>query len=333
MAPLGPGPLPASCLVPWCWTVRGELAGDPPVARAGLRLYRQPLAYRVEDRHALADQPGGDLAEAVGAVEHAHVGAGQPGRRLLDDQRQLVDEQLVERDAVVGRGRLGLDAGALGVRQGEDPDPLGLGLGGLDHLGDQLLLPQLGLLLGQLGLGGDDRALCARLRQRPGLGRLGLRLVHLGLVLRLHDGGFPAELGLLAGRRLLRLRRRLVGLRLRDLGLALDGGVVRRGHGGDVPGPMSSIDWICSESAISPRVAISPFEPSSTSDASFCRSVTISSTVIEPMIERRWPAKIRPVRMDIWSWSDRKRCPALTMDSSSLPTLNAITARTFSAMP
>ncbi len=61
--------------------------------------------------------------------------------------------------------------------------------------------------------------------------------------------------------------------------------------------------------------------------------MTISSTVIEPMIERRCPAKIRPVRIDIWSWSDRKRWPALTMDSSSLPTLNAITARTFSAMP
>ena len=96
---------------------------------------------------------------------------------------------------------------------------------------------------------------------------------------------------------------------------------------------MSSIDWICSESTISPILAISPFDPSSTSVASFCRSVTISSTVSEPMIERRWPAKIRPVRSDIWSWSDRNRCPALTMDSSSLPTLNAITARTFSEMP
>ena len=60
---------------------------------------------------------------------------------------------------------------------------------------------------------------------------------------------------------------------------------------------MSSIDWICSESTISPIVAISALDPSRTSVASFCRSVTISSTVIEPMIERRWPAKIRPVRM------------------------------------
>ena len=57
---------------------------------------------------------------------------------------------------------------------------------------------------------------------------------------------------------------------------------------------MSSIDWICSESTIRPILAISALEPSSTSVASFWRSVTISSTVIEPMIERRWPAKIRP---------------------------------------
>src|SRR5215470_7055079 len=39
---------------------------------------------------------------------------------------------------------------------------------------------------------------------------------------------------------------------------------------------MSSIDWICSESTVRPILAISAFEPSSTSVASFCRSVTIS---------------------------------------------------------
>ena len=93
------------------------------------------------------------------------------------------------------------------------------------------------------------------------------------------------------------------------------------------------MDWICSESTIRPIFSISAFEPSSTSMASFCRSVTISSTVIEPMIDRRWPAKIRPVSKDIWSWSERNRWPALTMLSSSLPTLNAITARTLSEMP
>ena len=96
---------------------------------------------------------------------------------------------------------------------------------------------------------------------------------------------------------------------------------------------MSSIDWICSESTVRPILAISALEPSRTSTASFCRSVTISSTVIEPTIERRCPAKIRPVRVPIWSWSDRNRWPALTMLSSSLPTLNAITARMFTEMP
>ena len=95
----------------------------------------------------------------------------------------------------------------------------------------------------------------------------------------------------------------------------------------------SSIDWIWSESTIRPIFAISVLDVSRTSVASFCRSVTISSTVIDPMMERRWPAKIRPVSTDIWSCSDRKRCPALTMLSVSLPTLNAITARTVSAMP
>src|SRR5215469_17468573 len=79
----------------------GDLAGHhlPVVPAGGGGLPGHPLADRVEDGHALADQPGRDLAEAVGPVEHADVGAGQPGRGLLDDERQLVDEQLVERDA------------------------------------------------------------------------------------------------------------------------------------------------------------------------------------------------------------------------------------------
>lgn len=95
---------------------------------------------------------------------------------------------------------------------------------------------------------------------------------------------------------------------------------------------MSSIDWICSASIVRPIFAISTTEPSRTSVASFCRSVMISSTVIEPTIERRWPEKIRPVSTAICAWSDRNRWPALTMLSVSLPTLNAITARTRSAM-
>jgi len=42
---------------------------------------------------------------------------------------------------------------------------------------------------------------------------------------------------------------------------------------------------------------------------------------------------IRPVSTDIWSWSDRNRCPALTMLPLSLPTLNAMTARTLRLTP
>ena len=93
------------------------------------------------------------------------------------------------------------------------------------------------------------------------------------------------------------------------------------------------MDWICSESTVRPILTISAFEPSRTSLASFWRSVTISSTVIDPMMDRRCPAKMRPVSVDIWSWSDRNRWPALMMLSSSLPTLNAITERTLRVMP
>jgi hypothetical protein len=42
---------------------------------------------------------------------------------------------------------------------------------------------------------------------------------------------------------------------------------------------------------------------------------------------------MRPVSTDICDWSERNRCAALTMDSTSLPTLNAITALTCRAMP
>ena len=96
---------------------------------------------------------------------------------------------------------------------------------------------------------------------------------------------------------------------------------------------MSSIDWIWKASTVRPILAISSFDASRIPSASRWRSVTISSTVIDPTIERRWPAKIRPTRTDICDWSDRNRWPALTMLSVSLPTLNAITARTLSEMP
>ena len=132
--------------------------------------------------------------------------------------------------------RLGLDAHPLRVRLGDDADPLRLGLGRLDHLGDELALAQFRLLAGQFGLGRDDLHLRLRLGERSHLRGLRLRLVDLGLVLCLHHRRLPGVLGLLALGFLLCLGGLLVGLRLRDLRLALDRGVVRGGHGVDVAG-------------------------------------------------------------------------------------------------
>ena len=133
--------------------------------------------------------------------------------------------------------------------------------------------------------------------------------VDLGLVLRLHDGGLPGVLGLLALGDLLRLGGCLVGLRLGDLRLRAGS---RRCAGRPSRRCSRGPCRRSTGSAASRRSGrSSPSRPSSRRaprSASFCRSVTISSTVIEPMIERRWPAKIRPVRIDIWSWSDRNRC-------------------------
>src|SRR6185312_14697525 len=60
---------------------------------AGLRPGGQVLLDRVEDGQALADQARGDLTEAICAVQHVDVRAGQAARGLLDDLRELVDEQ------------------------------------------------------------------------------------------------------------------------------------------------------------------------------------------------------------------------------------------------
>src|SRR4029077_9873494 len=57
----------------------GDLAGyHLAVAPAGLRLPGHPLADRVQDGQTLADEPGGDLAQGVGAVERAGAW-GRPG--------------------------------------------------------------------------------------------------------------------------------------------------------------------------------------------------------------------------------------------------------------
>ncbi len=182
----------------------------------------------------MPDESAGDLADAVRAVQHRDVRSRETGRRLLDDLGQLVDQHPVQRHPVVRRRGLGLNLHLLGVGHGQDADSLRLGLRRLDHFGDELLLAQFGLTLGQLGLGSDDTALGLRLRQWSGLRGLGLRGVNLGAVLGLHDGRLPGVLGLVALGDLLGLGRGLVCLRLRDLRLPLDGGVVRRGDRQDV---------------------------------------------------------------------------------------------------
>ena len=47
-----------------------------------------------------------------------------------------------------------------------------------------------------------------------------------------------------------------------------------------------------------------------------------------PMMERRWPLKIRPTSVAICDWSAWKRRAAAAMLPWSSPTLNAMTART-----
>ncbi len=82
-----------------------------------------------------------------------------------------------------------------------------------------------------------------------------------------------------------------------------------------------------------PSFSISPWLPSFTSEARRSRSRMISSTVKLPMMDRRWPAKIRPTNSSIRSCSARKRRAALAMEALSSPTLKAAMARMWSRMP
>ena len=95
-----------------------------------------------------------------------------------------------------------------------------------------MLLAQLRLVLGELGLRGDTSLLGLGLGERAGLCGLRLSLVDLGLVLRLDDRRMPSVLGLLTLGLLLGLGGHLGGLRLSDLRLALNRGVVRCRHRG-----------------------------------------------------------------------------------------------------
>ena len=88
-----------------------------PLSGAG-----QAAADRLQDRHPLGDQPGGDISQTIGSVQHADVRAGQARCRLLHDLRQLVDQHPVQRDAVVCGRRVRLQAHPLRVGLGQDPD-------------------------------------------------------------------------------------------------------------------------------------------------------------------------------------------------------------------
>src|SRR6516225_3910169 len=64
--PGGRGSRPGVSKSPLLGLLLGLAVDGTAVVRAGLVLARYPLAHRIEDGQALADQAGGDLAEAVG---------------------------------------------------------------------------------------------------------------------------------------------------------------------------------------------------------------------------------------------------------------------------
>jgi len=59
----------------------------------------------------------------------------------------------------------------------------------------------------------------------------------------------------------------------------------------------------------------------------------IASTVMLPMMLRRWPLKIRPTSVAICDWSPGSRRAAAAIDSWSSPTLKAMTACTARVSP
>jgi hypothetical protein len=90
---------------------------------------------------------------------------------------------------------------------------------------------------------------------------------------------------------------------------------------------------ICSESTARPIRAISDLLASTIASASVCCSRMIASTVMLPMMLRRWPLKIRPTSVGICPWSPWNRRAAAAIDSWSSATLNAMTARTARVRP
>ena len=151
-----------------------------------------------------------------------------------DDLRHLLDQHALQGDPLTGGGRLGLQPGALGFGFGDGADPEGLGLRRLLDARDEFLLLELGVAYRQLSLGLEHGHLRLGLRQRSGLGGLGLGPIDLGLVAGLGDLGLALVLSLVAERLLVGLGGGLFGLGLGDVGIPLDGRLMGCSQGGDV---------------------------------------------------------------------------------------------------
>jgi len=189
---------------------------------------------RLEQREALRRQRCDHAVEPVGPVQHRQIGALQALGGRPQHLRQLLDDELVERDAVLGRRSLRRELGGVGLGPRQRDYAFRFGLGRPDDLRHQLGLAELGILLRHPRLFDQHLLLGPGRRQRPGLSRGLLGLVHLGLVARLGDGGLPGVLGPVAHTLLMRHRTRLVGLGLGHLGVLVDPCLVRRGEGLDV---------------------------------------------------------------------------------------------------
>ena len=227
--------------------VKPDLVG--PVAG---RLLTESATQRIEDGQALADQAGGHLAEAVGAVQDVDVRALQPDGRLLDDLRELLDHHPVEGDAVVRGGGVGLDL-----------HPLGLGLAsilmrsasasaGLTTSATSCCWRSSAARWASSVWARQDLLLACAWASGPAWAASACARSTSALYWAWTIAVCRAYSACLRCRLLLRLRGGLVGLGLGDLRLPLDGRDVRGGHRVDVAGSMSSIDWICSESIVRP---------------------------------------------------------------------------------
>ncbi|WP_172832271.1 hypothetical protein [Nakamurella panacisegetis] len=184
----------------------------------------------IENGQALSHDAGHHLGHTLGPVHDGQVRLGDATSGRLDQRRQHLD-QVVGRDEflIAAVQRRGPD----GVGRGLCPAAIGLGVGRPTYLGLQPLDREVGLAPGQSRLLLDDVLRGLGLRQRAGLGGMGLGAVGLGDEARSLDLGVAFVLGLERGRLLLGLGCLLVGPGGRDPGLA--------GHGRGVGGRAESV--------------------------------------------------------------------------------------------